>query len=164
MKSINQRFSDNEGNHLLVALCFCDDDYKRDTLHIPEEYIDVEVVDISITKAYVEKPIHFSVFLRMSSWLLQAFEKNQNTIYTFICSTEELETNHPNFLPQEFRWELFDKLYKRQDNIPHIHVQDVVVGPDGYQALGRAFYRDNHIAIINLITAYLEEKQRSYYS
>ncbi len=63
IEDIEQKFSDKEGNHLLVALCFCDDDYKQNSLHIPEEYSDIKVVDISITKAYVEMPIHYSVFL-----------------------------------------------------------------------------------------------------
>ena len=163
MESIERRFSDKEGNHLLVALCFCDDDYKRDSLHIPFEYTDIKVIDINITKAYVEKPIHFSVFFKMSSWLLQEFEKNDDAIYTFICSTDELSTNHPDFLPQEFRWELFDKLYKRKSNTFQINIQDAVVGPAGYQSLGRAFYRDKHAPIINIIVAYLQEKQQLYY-
>lgn len=128
MESIEQRFSDKEGNHLLVALYFCDDDYKRNSLHIPEEYADIKVIDISITKVYVERPIHFSVFFKMSSWLLQEFERHEDAVYTFICSTEELDTNHPNFLPQEFRWKLFDRLYIRQANTSHINVQDVIVG------------------------------------
>lgn len=162
MKSIEHEFSDKEGNHLLVALCFCDEDYKRNSLHIPEEYADIEVIDISIAKVYVEKPIHFSVFFKMSSWLLQEFEKHEDIIYTFICSTEELDTNHPTFLPQEFRWELFDKLYRRQSDNSYINVQDVIVGPDGYQSLGRAFYRDKHSPIINIIVDYLQEKQQSY--
>jgi len=163
MESIEQRFSDKEGNHLLVALYFCDDDYKRNSLHIPEEYADIKVIDISITKVYVERPIHFSVFFKMSSWLLQEFERHEDAVYTFICSTEELDTNHPNFLPQEFRWKLFDRLYIRQANTSHINVQDVIVGPEGYQSLGRAFYRDKHAPIINVIVAYLQEKQQLYY-
>lgn len=163
MESIEHKFSDTEGNHLLVALYFCDDDYKRDSLHIPEEYAGVKVADINITKAYVEKPIHFSVFFKMSSWLLQEFERHDDVIYTFICSTEELATNHPDILPQEFRWNLFDRLYERYSDKSRINVQDVIVGPEGYQSLGRAFYRDKHAPIINLIAAYLQEKQQLYY-
>lgn len=163
MESIEQKFSDMEGNHLLVALCFCDDNYKRNSLHIPEEYADIEIIDISITKAYVEKPIHYSVFFKMSSWLLQEFEKHDNVIFTFICSTEDLETNHPDIPPQEFRWELFDKLYRRQCVASPINVQDVEVGPEGYESYGRAFYRSKHTPIINLIFAYLQDKQQQYY-
>ena len=162
MDPIKHTFSDKEGNHLLVALYFCDEEYKRDSLHIPEEYWCIKVIDISITKAEVERPIHFSAFFKMSSWLLQEFEKHDDAIFTFICSTEELKTNHPTFLPQEFRWELFDKLYRRQSNTSQINVQDVVVGPEGDQSLSRAFYREKHAAIINVIVAYLEEKQQLY--
>ena len=163
MECIEHKFSDKEGNHLLVALCFCDDDYKLSSLHIPEEYAEIKVIDINITKAYVEKPIHFSVFFKMSSWLLQEFEKHEDAIYTFICSTDKLATNHPAFLPQEFRWNLFDRLYQRQANTSNIKIQDVAVGPEGYQSLARAFYRNRHKPIINIIVNYLQEKQQLYY-
>lgn len=162
MKSIDKIFSDKEGNHLLVALCFCDDDYKQNSLHIPEEYAEINIVDINITKAYVEKPIHFSVFFNMSSWLLHEFEMQDDAVFTFICSTDELTINHPDFLPQEFRWELFDRLYKRRINAEGINVQDVIVGPEGYQSLGRAFYREKHSSIINIIVSYLRDKQQLY--
>ncbi len=159
MKSIEQTFSDKKGNHLLVALCFCDDNYKRDSLHIPEEYLDVNVVDISITKAFIDTPIHFSVFFRMSSWLLEEFNNQENAIFTFICSTDELDNNHPDFLPQEFRWSLFDKLYIRQPDKTQVNIQDVIIGPEGYRSFGRAFYRNRHIPTINLIVAYIQDKQ-----
>ncbi|MDE5875886.1 MAG: hypothetical protein K2H47_00035 [Muribaculaceae bacterium] len=129
---------------------------------IPEEYSDTKIIDISITKVYVDKPIHYSVFFRMSSWLLKEFEEQEDVIFTFICSTEELNTNHPDILPQEFRWKLFDKLYQRQVNTLQLRVQDIVVGPEGYQSLSRAFYRDKHAPIINIIVAYLQEKQQEY--
>ena len=158
MLSIEHKFSDKEGNHLLVALCFCDDDYKQGVLRIPEEYTEVEVVDISITKAYVEKPVHHSVFFRMSSWLIREFDKRENAVFTFICSTDGLHTNPPHILPQDFRWELFDKLYRRRSDIPHVRVKDIVVGPEGYQAMGRAFFRDRHAPLINIIAAGLREK------
>ncbi|MDE6265700.1 MAG: hypothetical protein K2M11_11245 [Paramuribaculum sp.] len=162
MKSIEKTFSDNEGNHLLVALYFCDDNYKRDSLHIPSEYSDVGVVDIDITKAYVDKPIHPAVFFKMSSWLLQQFTELEDTIFTFICSTDELATNHKGLLPQSYRWALFDKLYHRQAGTARINIKDVIVGPDGFQSLGRAFYRDKHAPIIHIVSAYLQEKQQLY--
>ena len=118
----------------------------------------MEVVDISITKAYVDKPIHYSAFFHMSSWLLQEFQMHENAVFTFICSTDDLDTNHPLILPQDFRWALFDKLYKRRRDISHIRIKDIVVGPEGYQALGRVFYRDRHAPVINIITAYLNDK------
>ncbi len=162
MKSVEHIFSDNGGNHLLVALYFCDDDYKRDVLHIPIEYEYIKIVDINITKAYVDRPIHFSVFFKMVSWLLQEYKKDEETIYTFICSTDDLETNHPNFLPQEFRWKLFDRLYRREIKNLKMNIQDVVVGPEGYQSMARAFYRDKHAPIIHVISAYLRDKQLLY--
>lgn len=83
-------------------------------------------------------------------------------IFTFICSTEELETHHPDILPQEFRWALFDALYHRQVHTSEIKIQDAVVGPRGYQSLGRAFYRDAHAPIVHIIADYLLEKQQQY--
>ncbi len=162
MESIEQTFSDNEGNHLLVALYFCDEEYKRDTLHIPEEYTYINIIDIDITKAYVDQLVHYSVFFRMSSWLLQQFDIRDDAIFTFICSTDELNTNHPDALPQEYRWNLFDRLYQRYAARAGINIQDVAVGPEQYQSLGRAFYRDKHAPIIHIITSYLTEKQRQY--
>ncbi len=98
----------------------------------------------------------------MSSWLLQEFEKYDDAIFTFICSTEDLNTNHPDILPQEFRWTLFDKLYKRLCGNSKINTQDVEVGPEGYKSLGRAFYRSSHAPIINLVFSYLQEKHQQY--
>ena len=160
MEHIEQIFSDNEGNHLLVALYFCDDEYKLESLHIPEEYSQIKIIDINISKAY-DRPIHFSVFRRMSSWLLKEFERREDSIFTFICSTDHLNTNHPEILPQEFRWALFDKLYLRHAST-RVNVQDVIVGPEGYQSLGRAFYHPQHAPIIHVTVSYLQEKQRLY--
>lgn len=162
MESIERTFSDNEGNHLLVALCFCDDDYKRDTLHVPEEFLDIEIVDIETTKAYVDKPIHYGVFFKMSSWLIEQFDVHRDAIFTFICSIDELETNHPGDLPQTYRWNLFDRLYQRYSEKAGVNVQDVVIGPEGFRSFGRAFYRDCHAPIIHIVTAYLQEKQMLY--
>ena len=162
MESIERTFSDKGGNHLLVALCFCDDEYKCNVLNIPKEYIDVEIADISITKAYVDQPIHYSVFFRMCAWLLEEFEKQDNTIYTFICSTDELDTNHSELLPQDFRWNLFDTLFRRTKLPQNVLVQDVIVGPPEYQSLGRAFYHEKHAPIVHIVASYLEEKQQLF--
>ena len=93
---------------------------------------------------------------------MEVFEKHENMIFTFICSTEELDTNHPDILPQEFRWALFDALYHHQADTSKINIQDAVVGPTGYQSLGRVFYRDIHSPIIHVIADYLQEKQQQY--
>lgn len=53
MDSLENLISDNEGNHLLVALDFYDDEYKMRYLHIPEEFAEVEVADISIEKIFL---------------------------------------------------------------------------------------------------------------
>ncbi len=159
METIEQTFSDNEGNHLLVALCFYDDDYKTSTLFIPEEFLDIEVADIEISKAFTDKPINPVVFFRMSAWLLEQFLMRDNAIFTFICSTDELETNHPNILPQQYRWNLFDALFKRYCDRASINHQDIVIGPEGHESYARAFYRDSHAPIIHVMTGYLKEKQ-----
>lgn len=85
MESIEQTFSDNKGNHLLVALYFYDNNYKQTSLHIPDEYADVEIVDIDIEKTFREKPIHPVVFFRMSSWLLQQFNDHEmRSFHSFV--------------------------------------------------------------------------------
>lgn len=95
----------------------------------------------------------------MSRWLLQQFDKYENAIFTFICSTDDLSTNHPDKSPQVYRWELFDKLYMCVARNAEINVQDVIVGAEGFQSFGRAFYRNKHTTIINFVTEYLQDKQ-----
>ena len=160
MESIEQTFSDNKGNHLLVALYFYDSDYKQTALHIPDEFTGIEIVDIDIEKAFRDKPIHPVVFFRMSSWLLEQFENHKEAVFSFICSTEDLATNHPDQSPQLYRWNLFDKLYRRLAEGSGINIQDVIVGPDGFQSFGRAFYHDRHASVIHIVASYLQDKQR----
>ena len=45
MESISNIFSDNKGNQLMVALVFYDNNEKINTLKIPIEYTDIEIVD-----------------------------------------------------------------------------------------------------------------------
>lgn len=158
METIEQAFSDSEGNHLLVALYFCDNDYKQNALQIPEQYADVEIVDINIEKALLDKPIHPSAFFKMSSWLLKLFEEHEDTIFTFICSIDDIDSNHPDDSPQVYRWNLFNRLYQRMAGKVKINIQDVIVGPEGFQSFGRAFYHDKHAAIIHIVAAHLQEK------
>ncbi len=162
MGAIEKTFSDSEDNHLLVALCFCDEEYKRTSLNIPEEYADIKIIDIDITKAYVDRPIHYSVFFKMSTWLWEQFNEQQDAVFTFICSIDDLDTNHNDILPQDYRWTLFDKLFHRKENEYDVSIQDVIVGPPGYQSFGRAFYRDKHAPVIHIIASYLNEKQRQF--
>lgn len=84
MESVEKEFYDNEGNYLLVALYFFDDDYKRNALEVPDGYADTDIIDISITKAYVDKPIHYSVFFKMSSWLLYEFETRECHFHLYL--------------------------------------------------------------------------------
>lgn len=163
MKSIENTFSDNEGNHLMVALDFCDNNYKQGTLNIPEEYSDVDIVDINIEKVYIDKPINHAVFFKMSTWLLQQYEIHNNAVFTFICSTDELpDNNHRNIAPQKWRWLLFDRLFHRIKVKKDLNLQDVIVGSDDFLTYGRAFYRTKHAPIIHVVCAHLQEKQHQY--
>ena len=163
MNSIKETFSDNEGNHILVALNFYDELDKRSTLQIPEEYADIEIVDINISKVHLDKPINHAMFFKMSTWLLHQFESHKNGIFTYICSTDDVISNHGDILPQMYRWTLFDRLFRRLRIAHHINVQDVIVGPQGYTTYGRAFYRDIHAPIVYIVTAYLQDKQQQFY-
>ena len=163
MKSIENTFSDNEGNHLMVALDFYDDSYKHDTLNIPEEYADIDIVDINIEKVFLDKPINPVVFFKMSAWLLQQYESHSNAVFSFICSTDEIpNSDHRGMTPQMWRWTLFDRLFNRVKSKVDLNSQDVVVGPNEYLTYGRAFYRAKHAPIIHIVCAYLREKQRQY--
>ncbi|MEZ3559638.1 MAG: hypothetical protein K1V86_09305 [Duncaniella sp.] len=153
--------SDNEGNHLLVALDFYDEDYKFAVLNIPSEFADIEIADISIEKDILDKPIGYKAFADMCGWLATRFANHRNVIITFICSIDELVTNHTTVSPQKYRWDLFDLLYKRmvsQKIITNVNIQDVIIGPKGFQTYGRAFYRDIHAPIVHLIVAHLTSK------
>lgn len=156
---IEHIFSDNEGNHLMVALDFYEESYKQEVLQIPAGYSNIEIVDISIEKTDLDRPIHPSVFFRMSSWILEQFSNYPNAIFCFICSTDELDNNHQDMQPQMYRWNLFDKLCQRIYGKANFNIQDVIVGPEGYQSFGRAFYRNQHAPIIHLVTSHLQEKQ-----
>lgn len=164
MKSIEAAFYDKEGNHLMVALDFYDDDYKQNTLQIPEEYSDIEIVDINIEKADLKRPISCAAFFKMTTWLVEQFKTHENAIFTYICSISELETNHKGINPQEYRRDLFDALLQRVIKNAQFNVQDIVLGPEGFLTFGRAFYRDRHSPIVYIATSYLKEKQREYMS
>lgn len=97
----------------------------------------------------------------MCGWLATRFANHRNVIITFICSIDELVTNHTTVSPQKYRWDLFDLLYKRtvsQKIITNVNIQDVIIGPKGFQTYGRAFYRDIHAPIVHLIVAHLTSK------
>lgn len=161
MELIEKSFSDKGGNHLLVALYFYDDDYKQNVLNIPAEYSDVKIIDIDITKAYIDRPINQSVFFEMSNWLFQQFQQMSDAVFTFICSTADLDTRHNDMLPQSYRWNLFNRLYLRKCAGEDIKIQDVIIGPEGYQSYARAFYHERQSPIIHIISSHLHDKQNT---
>ena len=69
MESISNIFSDNKGNQLMVALVFYDNNEKINTLKIPIEYTDIEIVDINIEKKELGEPLHYGAFAAMNKWL-----------------------------------------------------------------------------------------------
>lgn len=167
MKSIENLIADNEGNHLMVALDFYDEDYKLNVLQIPTEFGDMEVVDINIAKRDLEMPLHYRAFGHMSQWLVEQFMLHGDAVFTFICSIDPLDSRHGNLAPEKYRWNLFDSLYRRACSLnPGLHdvlIQDIVIGPDGYQSFGRVFFRDRHAPIIHIVIDHLKEKQDLYY-
>lgn len=100
MESIENIFSDNKGNQLMVALYFYDKDEKINTLNIPEEYADIEIADINIEKVELGEPLHYGAFVAMNKWLFKQFELHSDAIFSFICSLDELDTNHKNIYLQ----------------------------------------------------------------
>ena len=50
MESIETIIPDNEGNHLVIVLSFYDDNDKTGTFQIPQEFVELDIADISIDK------------------------------------------------------------------------------------------------------------------
>lgn len=161
MKSIENIFSDNQGNQLMVALYFYDDNEKINTLKIPAEYVDIEIADINIEKMELDQPLCYAALSAMNRWLFDQFKSHPNAIFSFICSLDELNNNHENMPPEQYRWKLFDALYLRfikYNQNADIHTQDVIFGPDEYLSYTRTFYRTKHAPIIHVVGAHLKEK------
>lgn len=161
MESISNIFSDNKGNQLMVALVFYDNNEKINTLKIPIEYTDIEIVDINIEKKELGEPLHYGAFAAMNKWLFEQFELHPNAVFTFICSLDELDNNHKDIPPELYRWSLFDALFQRfikYNKRADILTQDVIFGPEGYLSYTRTFYRSKHAPIINIVGTYLKEK------
>lgn len=144
----------------MVALDFCDNQYKHDSLLIQEEFFDIDIIDINIEKVYLDKPINPAAFFKMCKWLLEQFDIFENAVFTYVCSIDDIDCNHKDIEPQLYRWQLFDCLFQRISK-PHINIQDVIVGPIGFQTFGRAFYRDKHAPIIHIVSAHLQDKQHN---
>lgn len=163
---VSKSFPDNKGNHLLVALYFYGRRYKEEVLNIPSEYSATEIADISIEKADMDRGLAYTAFVAMNQWLLERIREHPNAVFTFICSTDPFENNSGEEIKdgaeaQDYRWRLFNRLYDRVSAIHKdlkLNIQDIVVGPEGYESHARAFYPDIHQPIIHIITANLTEK------
>lgn len=161
MESVETLIPDNEGNHLVVVLNFYADSQKTDTFQIPSELTELEIADIAIEKLYLDRALGLRAFYKMCQWLIEQFVQFPNAVFSFICSTDPLETNHRSIAPELYRWNLFEYFY--QHNIDRlnklgIESKDIIVGPEGYQSFSRVFYRTSHAPVIHLVTAHLENK------
>ncbi len=161
MESIETLIPDNRGNHLVVVLSFYDDEEKTGTFLIPEEFVELEIADISINKLYLDESLGLRSFFKMCEWLIEQFTIFTNSVFSFICSTDSLDTHHPDLLPQQYRWNLFEYLFQRNSlklSEMGIKSKDIIVGPEGYQTFARVFYRIEHAPIIHLVIAHLNDK------
>lgn len=161
METVETLIPDNEGNHLVVVLNFYEDSQKTDTFQIPIEFASLEIADISIEKLDLEKPLGISAFNKMCAWLIEMFMQFPGAVFSFICSTDPLATNHDNIAPEYYRWRLFEVFYQRNIerlNELGIESKDVVVGPEGYQTFARVFYRTAHAPVIHLVISHLKSK------
>ncbi len=161
MESIETLIPDNEGNHLVVVLCFYDNIEKLDTFQIPQEFIELDIADISINKINLEKPLHLRAFNKMCQWLIDQFIIFPNSVFSFICSTDSLDTNHSDIASEQYRWNLFEFFFQRNfAKLAEMGIdsKDIIVGPEGYQTFARVFYRIKHAPIIHLVINHLESK------
>lgn len=160
MESIESLIPDGRGNHLVVVLYFYDDLEKRNSFMIPSEFNDIEIADINIHKVNLDAPLAPRAFFSLCRWLMEQFQMYPNVVFSFICSTDDLETRH-DIEPELYRWKLFDVLHQR--SVPMIsqlsvNFRDIIVGPIGYKTHARVYYRDRHASIINLVTSHLADK------
>ncbi len=161
METIETLIPDNEGNHLVVVLSFYEENDKTDTFNIPTEFAGLNIADISIEKLNLCAPLHLHAFFEMCRWLWSQFLLYPNTVFSFICSTDPLDTRHAHLASERYRWNLFEYFYQR--NRPKleeacVRSKDIVVGPEGFQTFARVFYRDVHAPVINLVIEHLTHK------
>lgn len=163
MDTIETLIPDNKGNHLVVVLYFYDEIDKRHTFLIPEEYQNLEIADINIRKLDLEKPLGVKSLFKLCDWLIDQFMMFPNAIFSFICSMEDLVLRHSAITPEEYRWKLFEALYhrslKRLQSLD-INSISIIVGPEGYQADARIFYRPRHSSIVHIVESHLKNKYR----
>ena len=161
MESIETIIPDNEGHHLVVVLSFYEDNDKVGTFQIPTEFADLDIADIAINKLNLDMPLSLCAFFKMCHWLIEQFSIFHNAVFSFICSTEPLETHHSDMTSEQYRWSLFEYFYQRK--IPKltamgIESRDIIVGPQGYQTFARVFYRIKHAPVIHLVIEHLSHK------
>lgn len=161
MEPIQTLIPDNEGNHLVVVLSFYEEGHKIDTFKIPTEFVNLEIADISIQKLDLDKPLGLRAFYKLCDWLLAHFLQFPNTVFSFICSTDPLSTNHPTIPPSLYRWKLFESLYSRQTTALRnlgIQSKNIIVGPEEYQTYAKVVYRTSQAPIIHLVIDHLNSK------
>ncbi|MBJ2188558.1 MAG: hypothetical protein JFR41_08045 [Muribaculaceae bacterium] len=158
MNVIKQIIEDNEGNHIVVALTFYDNDYKLEQLRIPEEFHDAEIADIGIEKLDSDRFVHPSTLFKMSSWLLDMFRQHRNTVFSFICSTDDLKRNHTELESQVFRWALFERLLERIEKRAGDDMLTVDFTTADGLVIGRVFYRWPQSPIVNIVVDHLRSK------
>lgn len=71
MESVETLIPDNEGNHLVVVLYFYDDRDKNLTFQIPQEFIDLDIIDINIKKLDMLRNVANHAFYKLCDWLLE---------------------------------------------------------------------------------------------
>ena len=97
----------------------------------------------------------------MCQWLIEQLLLFPNAVFTFICSTDPLKTNHSKLAPEQYRWNLFESFYKRNIaklNALEIESKDIIIGSNGYQTFARVFYRTTHPPVIHIVIAHLSTK------
>lgn len=161
MDSVETLIPDNEDNYLVVVLAFYDDNQKIGTFQIPHEFAELDIADIAINKLNLDKPLGYSAFVKMCRWLIDQFQMFPNSVFSFVCSTDDLFTNHEGISPKQYRWNLFECFYLRNlSKLKELEIEskDIIVGPEGYQSFARVFYRSGHAPIIHLVIDHLCHK------
>lgn len=161
MDSVETLIPDNEGNHLVVVLAFYDYSEKISTFCIPQEFAELDIIDISINKIDLNKPLALRAFYKMCQWLIEQTNTFSNAVFSFICSTDSLDSRHKDMNPEQYRWNLFEYFFQR--NISRLSTmgitsQAIIVGPEGYQTYARVFYRSKHSPLIHLVINHLTNK------
>ncbi|MBD5292713.1 hypothetical protein HDR69_04395 [bacterium] len=161
MDTIETIIPDDKGNYLVVVLNFYDDIDKAEVFQIPEELANFEIADINIQKKQLDQPLAPKAFFRMCDWLISQFCLYPKAVFSFICSISELGVRGSRWRPEEYRWNLFEVLFRRKQpelDSRNIRFLDIIVGPEGYQTYGKIFFRDRHYAVVNLVESHLVNK------